>query len=69
MIKETFNRKALQRGLFVSAFVVGLLGVLSGAWQASSGNVSGAGGVIGGAVMLAVGTYGLKKTTAPAPRY
>lgn len=68
MISSMFNSRSVQRSLFAGAFLIGTLGVLSGGWQTATSDVSGAGGLIGGTVMLAVGAYGLKKTHIPAPR-
>ena len=56
MLNYTF-----QKTLMVSAITIGIVGLLSGTWQASVGNPVSIAGLIGGAVTLAIGCYGLYK--------
>lgn len=56
MLSYTF-----QKVLMISAIAVGGVGLLSGIWQASVGNPASIAGLIGGAVTLAIGCYGLYK--------
>ncbi len=50
-----------QKILMVSAIVIGGIGFLSGIWQASVGDPASIAGLIGGAVTLTIGCYGLHK--------
>ena len=52
---------SFQKLLMIGAVVVGVVGLLSGIWQASVGDPASIAGLIGGAITLAIGCYGLHK--------
>lgn len=55
------NKMLSQKVLMISAIAIGGIGFLSGVWQASVGDPASIAGLIGGAVTLAIGCYGLHK--------
>lgn len=57
-----FNRHSAATALLSANVALGALSMLSGAWLAYAQRPNAAAGLIGGAVMLAVGSYGLRAT-------
>jgi len=55
------NKMLSQKALMIGAIAIGIVGILSGIWQASVGNPTSIAGLIGGAITLAIGCYGLYK--------
>jgi len=55
------NKMLGRKILMISAIAIGGIGFLSGIWQASVGNPASIAGLIGGAITLAIGCYGLHK--------
>jgi hypothetical protein len=67
MLTEIFHSKAFQKVALNSSGTLGVLGILSGAWQAANGDIAGLGGVVSGVVLIAISGYGLRvlKTRPP----
>jgi len=55
------NKMLGQKALMISAIAIGGMGFLSGIWHVSVGNPAAIAGIIGGAITLAIGSYGLHK--------
>lgn len=59
-LTQIFHNKAFQKTALVSAATLGVLGVLSGAWQVANGELVYVGGLMSGLALLAFGGYGLR---------
>lgn len=55
-----FNRQSVGAALLSANVALGALSMLSGAWLAYAQRPGAAAGLFGGAVMLAIGSYGLR---------
>jgi hypothetical protein len=66
-LTQIFHDRAFQKVALIGSAAWGVLGILSGAWQAANGAMAGVGGLMSGAVLLAIGGYGLRALRARSP--
>lgn len=62
-----FNSAAARKTMMIGAVVIGTAGILSGAWQAYVHGPATEAGLFGGAVSLAIGSYGLFRLRRKEP--
>lgn len=59
-LTQIFHNRAFQKVALISSATLGVLGILSGTWQAANGDIAGFGGLVSGAVLIAISGYGLR---------
>lgn len=66
-LTQIFHNRAFQKVALIGSTALGVLGILSGAWQAANGDMASVGGLVSGAVLLAIGGYGLRALKLGSP--
>jgi hypothetical protein len=60
MLGRLFNNQTFQKAWLIVTALVGVLAILAGGFQITRSHPEGAAGIVGGAVMLAIGIAGLR---------
>jgi len=59
LLGRIVHNPAFKKAWLVASVIIGLVSVLSGVFQATHGHDGGVAGILGGAVVLAIGAAGL----------